>query len=436
MKKTIKIFHKLLFFFLVIVFVMVIFLPCQKVSGLSLKINIQANANFILKNNKLKESIDKEKNTFEFSYKGKKFLFSESEFDLKLSENQKKIRKKENIFNDIENLKNMGFSEEEAITYIFPETIKILEKLKKAVEIEPEQDEIFAYKNSCEIIIEKGKEGLFLNKTKFFKDFYNCLKNKNKKISFEIETKSFELPEISKSEYTEKSCFSTNFESSSESRKNNIRVALSMFDGLVLEDGEVLSFNQTTGVRNEKAGYMPAKIISGGTFVEGFGGGVCQVSTTLYNACLLSGLEILEVHNHSLPVSYIEPSFDAMVNIGSSDLVIRNNSGGRLIFTTSSKGDICKVKIFGKTNEFKITRFSEKTKIIPAEKEEVITDSKRAEEFGVMLGEEKRISYAKDGFFSNGYLNYYDKQGNLVKTKKIRSNTYNPTKGIVVKNIN
>ena len=56
-----------------------------------------------------------------------------------------------------------------------------------------------------------------------------------------------------------------------------------------------------------------SKIISNGTFVDGFGGGVCQVSTTLYNAALLSGLEIMEVHNHSLPVSYIEPSFDAIL---------------------------------------------------------------------------------------------------------------------------
>ena len=133
-------------------------------------------------------------------------------------------------------------------------------------------------------------------------------------------------------------------------------------------------------------------------------------------------------------MSYIEPSFDAMVNIGSSDLVIRNNSGGRLIFTTSSKGDICKVKIFGKPNKFKITRHCEKTKIIPAENEEIITDPKKAEEFGVVAGSEKRISFAKDGFCSNGYLNFYNSKGELVKTKKIRSNTYNPTRGIVIKN--
>ena len=287
-------------------------------------------------------------------------------------------------------------------------------------------------KNSCEIYTKKGESGRFINEIDFFDSLKNQILIGKKQIKINLKIEEFK--DKSQNLIREKSCFSTNFETSSMARKNNIQVALESFDGVTLEDGEILSFNEVTGVRNESAGYKPAKIISGGTFVEGFGGGVCQVSTTLYNACLLAGLEILEVHNHSLPVSYIEPSFDAMVNTGSSDLVIRNNSGSKLIFTTSSKGDICKVKIFGKPNEFKITRFSEKTKIIPAEKEEVITDPKQAESFGVFAGEEKRISYAKDGFSSNGYLNFYDKQGRLVKTQKIRSNTYNPTRGIIVKN--
>lgn len=371
---------------------------------------------------------------YEFLYNGKIFRFNENEFEetKNLSQHQKEMRSKK-IETGVKILENMGFSKQESLTYIFPETKTILKKLKQAIEFEPESETISVIQNSCDIEIQNGSFGVFVDSVDFFEKFYKELLKQTNQISFKIKTNKFELPKINRFEYLEKSCFSTNFETSSEARKNNIKVALSCFDGLVLEDGEVLSFNSTTGVRNADAGYMPAKIISGGTFTEGFGGGVCQVSTTLYNACLLAGLDILEVHNHSLPVSYIEPSFDAMVNIGSSDLVIRNNSGGRLIFTTSSKNDVCKIKIFGKANEFKITRFSEKTKIIPAEKEEVITDPKKAEEFGVFAGEEKRISYKKDGFCSNGYLNFYDKKGNLIKTKKIRSNTYNPTKGVVIK---
>ena len=422
MKKVKKICFRLLFFIVTILCVTVF---CVS-ENLKVK-TISVASSFYEKKEKVFE--------FEFIYQNKKFVFKETDFEnLNLSKFQKDARKNQNKKQVLKTLEKFGLSKKEQMTYLFPETKIILKKLKSLLEKEFVEDEIFVVKNSCEIFIEKGEDGKFINELDFFESFKSqFLENKNK-IKIELKLENFKDKSL-ECLMREKSCFSTNFETSSPSRKNNIKVALESFDGVTLEDGEILSFNAVTGERNEKAGYMPAKIISGGTFVQGFGGGVCQVSTTLYNACLLAGLEILEVHNHSLPVSYIEPSFDAMVNTGSSDLVIRNNSGSKLVFTTSSKGDVCKVKIFGKPNEFKITRFSEKIKIIPAEKEEVITDPKQAETFGVFKGEEKRISYAKDGFCSNGYLNFYDKQGRLVKTQKIRSNTYNPTRGIFVKNV-
>ncbi|MBQ4541768.1 MAG: VanW family protein [Clostridia bacterium] len=418
MKKIQKICFKLLFF-VVAIFCAAVFFVRENL------IQNQVFANVVFEEDKIYE--------FEISHHSKKFVFKETDFkNLNLSNFQKKARQSENKKEILTMLENFGLTKKEQMTYLFPEIKIILKKLKSLLEKDFVDDEIFVIKNSCEIYTKKGESGRFINEIDFFDSLKNQILIGKKQIKINLKIEEFK--DKSQNLIREKSCFSTNFETSSMARKNNIQVALESFDGVTLEDGEILSFNEVTGVRNESAGYKPAKIISGGTFVEGFGGGVCQVSTTLYNACLLAGLEILEVHNHSLPVSYIEPSFDAMVNTGSSDLVIRNNSGSKLIFTTSSKGDICKVKIFGKPNEFKITRFSEKTKIIPAEKEEVITDPKQAESFGVFAGEEKRISYAKDGFSSNGYLNFYDKQGRLVKTQKIRSNTYNPTRGIIVKN--
>ena len=364
---------------------------------------------------------------------GKIQHFFESDFNESLSSYQKEFRKG-NIHENLEILEEMGFSRKEAINYIFPEVLRLLNVYKQKYEKQPTPDKVVVEKNACNIHIEKGINGRFVCEDSFYQDVYDSLKY-GKVLNISIILKSFSGQQMVPKNCSEKSSFTTNFETSSAERKNNIKVALSKFDGLILENGETLSFNTVTGNRNAEAGYLPAKIISGGTFTTGFGGGVCQVSTTLYNACLLAGLEIVEVHNHSLPVSYIEPSFDAMVNSGSSDLVVKNNTGERLIITTSSKDDKCKVKIFGKPNEFKITRFSEKTKILPATIEECLTDESKVKEFNLKVGEEKRISYAKDGFCSNGYLNYYDKKGNLVKTKKIRSNTYNPTRGVVVKNV-
>ena len=375
---------------------------------------------------------------YEIDVSGKRFYFKDTETleEKNLSNIQKEIINNKTQKKYLNKLNQMGFSKKEIVNYIFPETLKIENLLSAAICKPEKEDYVKVYKNECKIKIFSGEKGEFFNIDKFYEDIYRQYFNDNEKIKSVLKRETYKNKKIEKNDFLEKSEFITNFETSSLERKNNIRKALESLDGIVLEEGEVLSFNEATGERNQKNGYMQAKIISGGTFVSGFGGGVCQVSTTLYNACLLAGLEILEVHSHSLPVNYVEPSFDAMVNSGSSDLVIRNNSGGKIIITTSSFDDKCRVKIFGKKNKNKITRTSEKTKIIPSKTERVETDYKRFGLENLKVGEEKRISYAKDGFYSNGYLNFYDEEGNKIKTEKIRSSKYNPTEGVVVKREN
>ena len=376
---------------------------------------------------------------YQIEYQGRIYNFYSQDFydkDEFSPIHQKIMQDKEGLSQNFDKILNMGLSEEEALNYLFPELKPILNKLSKNLNIQPEPESVKVIKNKCEIAFFDGKAGAFVDKEKFYKDAKSGLLDGKNTIKIQINTKKFNSQQNLREKFRQKSCFSTNFSSSGEARKNNIKVALARFDGILLDEGEILSFNQTTGIRNQESGYMAAKIISQGIFVEGFGGGVCQVSTTLYNACLLAGLEIIEVHNHSLPVSYIEPSFDAMVNSGSSDLVIRNNTSGKILITTSSENDICKVKIFGLKNKYKITRISEKTKIIPAEEEVIDYDYKKYGDLDLELGEEKRVSFAKNGLVSNGYLNYYNERGELIKTKKIRENKYNATKGIVVKRIN
>ena len=344
---------------------------------------------------------------------------------------QKKAQK--NVLNSIKKLESFGLTNKEIVCYLMPELQIFIEKLKKSTNIDEKFGKVLVCKNKCALEFQEGKEGYFVDENLLFLDIINSIKNGEKEIKINLNKKSYRTNEKLSEKFKEKSSFSTSFVTSSPERKNNIKVALSKFDGIILDEGEVLSFNDITGVRDESAGYKKAKIITNGTFTEGFGGGVCQVSTTLYNACLLAGLDVLEVHSHSLPVSYVEPSFDAMVNVGSSDLVIQNNTGGQIIITSSSENNICKFKIFGLKNKYKITRISEKTKIIPAEPEVIETNYKKYGDYDLLVGEEKRLSYAKDGFYSSGYLNFYDNKGNLIKTKKIRENRYNPTKGVIIK---
>ena len=423
--KIIKNIFVFLFFLLITIFLV----------GSKSNCNIFSNA-IIIKN---VNNTDNYTKNYTFLYNNKVYKFSTKEFlDFdKLSENQKKIaNNNSDYFYQLNLIKNFGLSKKEIVEYFWPEIKFIKEKLCNVIDISAEENYVQVQKNCCKLNYVFGKEGKFLNQDDFYNKIYENLISNKKEIKIDIKVDKYKDSNDIKNDFQEKSSFLTNFSSSSDSRKNNIKVALASFDGLVLEQGEVLSFNSITGIRNEESGYMAAKIISNGTFVEGFGGGVCQVSTTLYNACLLAGLDILEVHNHSLPVSYVEPSFDAMVNSGSSDLIIRNNTDGKIIITTSYKNDCCKVKIFGKKNKYKIIRYSEKTKIIPAESDIIDTDIKKYGDFELDIGEEKRLSYPKDGFYSNGYLKYFDKNGVLIETVKIRENKYNPTKGIILKREN
>ena len=96
-----------------------------------------------------------------------------------------------------------------------------------------------------------------------------------------------------------------------------------MIDGITLQAYGEFSFNKTVGRRTEEMGFRQAKIIVNGEYVLGVGGGVCQVSTTLYNAALKAGLVATEFHPHTLQVGYVSPSRDAMVST-QSDLQLYN----------------------------------------------------------------------------------------------------------------
>lgn len=111
-----------------------------------------------------------------------------------------------------------------------------------------------------------------------------------------------------------------------EKRNTNLRLACASLDGLVLQPGQEFSYNDTLGERTKEKGYMPAPAYSGTTLVDSLGGGICQVSSTLYLASLYAELTVLERVNHGFPVHYIPYGMDATVNWGFTDLKLRNDS--------------------------------------------------------------------------------------------------------------
>lgn len=117
----------------------------------------------------------------------------------------------------------------------------------------------------------------------------------------------------------------TSYNKSVSGRVENIRLSTESVDYVVLGSGDTFTFNGIVGERTKERGYQVASVIMDGDFTDGLGGGICQTSTTLYNAVLDAGLTVLERHPHSLPVGYVEEGMDAMVSWGSADLRFRND---------------------------------------------------------------------------------------------------------------
>ena len=141
----------------------------------------------------------------------------------------------------------------------------------------------------------------------------------------------------------------TNATSSSSARLSNLRVALSSINGVSVKSGETFSFNGTVGQRTIERGYQPAAAYAAGEIIEEVGGGICQVSTTLFNAAVKSGLEITERHNHSMPVGYVDKGKDATVDWKRLDFKFTNNTDSDIFinaYLNSEKRVI--VGIYGK----------------------------------------------------------------------------------------
>ncbi|MGI6146296.1 MAG: hypothetical protein GX183_09295 [Firmicutes bacterium] len=141
--------------------------------------------------------------------------------------------------------------------------------------------------------------------------------------------------------------FTTKFNPENHTRTTNVRLGARHIDGVLVPPGGVFSFNDVVGPRTADRGFLEADVIVNSELVPGVGGGICQVSTTLYNAALLAGLEIVSRMNHSLPVSYVPLGRDATVSYGAIDLKFRNNTSGYVLIKAGTDDDTITVKIFG-----------------------------------------------------------------------------------------
>ncbi len=219
----------------------------------------------------------------------------------------------------------------------------------------------------------------------------------------------------------------TNAESSSSNRLSNIRLAVSIINGTCLRPGERFSFNETVGQRTAARGFKVATAYSGGSVTEEVGGGICQVSTTLFNAAVKADLEINERHPHSLTVSYVDLGKDAAVDWGGKDLKFTNTSDGDVyIACTVTDDKRIRFGVFGKLlpNGETITVEGVTTGDVDYKTEYQVS-------FELLSGQTRKLQKGKKGHTATAYKIRWDAQGNEISRDVLCKSTYQSTPEII-----
>lgn len=216
------------------------------------------------------------------------------------------------------------------------------------------------------------------------------------------------------------SSFSTYYGNSSKERKINIMLAASAVNGCILEKGDTLSFNERVGARTAERGYQSAKTIENGVYVMGIGGGVCQVSSTLFNALALAGLTPLESHKHTIPASYVPLSRDAMVS-SFADLKMRNDSEYPVYISAKADEETLTFFVYSKlTATYRLE--SQTLETLPPPPIETIEDIEN--QYNLKQGEYKQLSPARNGYVSR--LVRTKRVNDVTQTEVLRNDMYYP----------
>lgn len=218
--------------------------------------------------------------------------------------------------------------------------------------------------------------------------------------------------------------YATSYATSSKNRSDNVELAAKRIDGIILMPNEEFSYNSVVGKRTAENGFKEAPVFENGETVQGMGGGVCQVSSTLYSAVLYADLPVLERQNHSMTVSYVPKGQDATVAYGSIDFRFKNNTKGPIKISAKTGGKTVEMSIWGAKPEKE-----KKVEIINSVVETKAPTVEEITEPTLKLGERKVISNGKTGYTVATTRKVYE-NGKEVKSEKMTSSKYKmiPTK--------
>ena len=221
--------------------------------------------------------------------------------------------------------------------------------------------------------------------------------------------------------------FFTRYDAAVKDRSTNLQIACQKLNGKVIMPGETFSYNKTLGERTIAAGYKNGKVYENGQVVDGIGGGICQISSTLYNAVLMANLEVVERRNHQFVTSYLPAGRDATVVYGMTDFKFKNTRKYPVKIMASAKNGIATVSFYGIKEDQEYT-FSFNTVTIST----IPTSTQYVDAPTLPVGTEKVKQMGANGLKTETYITKM-LNGKVVSKKLLSRDTYDAMRKIVLR---
>lgn len=323
-----------------------------------------------------------------------------------------------------ENLNNINIIEDDI-------DIPVIDKKPEEIDIDKIHNEIYketkdAYYTKEPFTVYPEVEGIDFN----VEDAKKILQEEKEEyeISLVITKPNITIADIGTEAFPDKlATFTTRYDVSNKDRTVNLELACQKINEKVVSPGEVFSYNKTLGARTVAAGYKNAKVYSNGEVVDGIGGGICQISSTLYNSVLLANLEIVERRNHQFVTSYLPAGRDATVVYGMTDFQFKNTRKYPIRIVASAQNGIATVSIYGLKEENEYT-FTFNTKTIAS----IPFTVKYVEDNTLPVGTEKIKQKGVNGLKTETYITKM-LNGKVVSTTLLSKDTYDAMNKIVLK---
>ena len=223
--------------------------------------------------------------------------------------------------------------------------------------------------------------------------------------------------------------YETHFNSNNENRANNINVAAESTSNVIIDTDEKFSFNNTLEEKDARSKLKWATIILNGKSTKGLGGGICQVSTTIYNAALYADMDIVSVTNHSIPSNYITKGRDATVSQGYIDFVFQNKNKTPIIIYNEVIGNTVISRIYGSREDKKNVEI--KTEVVKVIKNKIVYKNNSNLGKGTKIVEQE----GRLGYTVNTFRLYRSKEG-ISKKELVNTSYYPPRDEIILQGTN